>query len=98
MKQAYLHYIKHALNTGYKVAVMCDGEVVLKSSDSYKKIKNEVEAWEAFITLIVRDVEKKETVGWADVILEKGRTPEESISDYSVTPHNEAWEKDYYNS
>jgi hypothetical protein len=98
MKEAYLHYIKYALNAGYKVAVECDGDVVLKSSSSYKKIKDEVQAWEAFITLVVRDVEKKVTVGWADVILEKGRIPEESISDYSVTPHNEAWEKAYYST
>ena len=96
MKKAYLDYIKYALQSGYKVAVLVEGEVALKSSDSYKAIKNEVEANDAIVSLMVRDVVKKETVAWADVLLEYGQRPEETILDYGVNDYNEAWAKNYY--
>lgn len=96
MKKAYLDYIKYALASGYKVAVMVEEEIVLKSSDSYKKIKEEVEAYDAIVSLLVRDVAKKETIGWADVILDSAQGAEESILDYDINDHNNAWAKAYY--
>lgn len=96
MKKAYLNYINHALKSGYKVAVLVEGEVALKSSDSYQAIKSEVEAYDAIVTLMVRDVEKKETVAWAEVLLEYNQTPEETIMDYGVNDYNEQWAKNYY--
>lgn len=95
MKKAHLDYIKHALTSGYKVAVMVEGEVALKSSDSYKKIKDEVEAYDAIVTMLVRDVAKKETVSWADVLIEYGQKPEETICDYALNDYNESWIAQY---
>jgi len=96
MQKAYLNYIKYALKQGYKIALEVEGEIVLKSSGSYKAIKDEVEAYDAEVVLIVRDVEAKETLGVAVVILEYGQEPEESIVDYTVTPYNDKWAEQYY--
>ena len=96
MKKAYLDYIKYALASGYKVAVMVEEEIVLKSSDSYKKIKEEIEAYDAIVSLVVRDVAKKETVAWADVILDYDQSPDETILDYNVNQYNQDWSDQYY--
>lgn len=96
MKKAYLNYIKNALQSGYKVAVLVEGEVTLKSSSSYQAIKDEVEAYDAIVTLLVRDVEKKETIAWADVLLEYNQEPEETVFDYEPNDYNKNWAKNYY--
>lgn len=95
MKQAYLHYIKHALSAGHGISVYVEGECELKRSTSYKAIKEEVEAWDDIPQLVVSD-DAGEILGWALAHLwDKNEEPEGTIMDYSVTPYNEAWNETY---
>ena len=96
MKQAYLHYIKHALEAGHTISVFVEGEYHLKRSTSYKAVKDEVEAWDDLPELVVRDGASKEIIGVAVVNLyDKADEPEGSIMDYTMSEYNNAWNKKY---
>lgn len=97
MKKAHLDYINYAMAQDFTISVFAQSEgYVLKRSKSYKAIKEELEAYDDIMELVVRNKEG-EQVGVAVVILEWNQEPDESISDYTVTPYNTQWEKQYYN-
>lgn len=91
MNTAYsLH--RFAVSKGYKVAVRCaeEGDVLQKSTADWRKVKEAIQSVD-MTEMVVRDVDKKETIAWALII--EHDNPEEWVSDYGVCEFMREWEK-----
>lgn len=91
MQTAHLHLIKYALKQGHVISVWDGEEWQVKRSSSYKAIKEAIDSVEES-ELVIRNKEG-ERLGWARII-DQG-TPDETVSDYTLTPLMEAWEETY---
>ena len=91
MQTAHLHLIKFALKQGHVVSVHDGEEWAVKKSSSYKAIKDAVDSVEES-ELVIRTKEG-EKLGWAHII-DQG-TPDETVSNYTVTPFMDAWDELY---
>ena len=83
---------RFAVSKGYKVAVRCaeEGDVLQKSTSDWRKVKEAIESV-CMTEMVVRDVDKKETIAWALIITHDN--PEEWVSDYGVCDFMREWEK-----
>lgn len=97
MEQAHRNLFKFAVSKGLKVAVVCgeEGDVLQKSTNSIKKFVEAVNSVD-FTNVVIRDTEKKETLGVASIMFDFPQTPDETINDYTVTPFMEEWATQYY--
>ena len=91
MQTAHLHLIKYALKQGHVISVWDGEEWQVKRSSSYKAIKDAIDSVEES-ELVIRNKEG-ERLGWARII-DQG-TPDETVSDYTLTPLMDAWEETY---
>ena len=91
MQTAHLHLIKYALKQGHVISVWDGEEWQVKRSSSYKAIKEAIDSVEES-ELVIRNKEG-ERLGWARII-DQG-TPDETVSDYTLTPLMESWEEAY---
>lgn len=91
MQKAHLNLIKYALAQGCTISVWDMGDWQVKKSTSYKAIKDAIESVE-MSELSILNKEGKQ-VGWA-LIIDQGE-PDETVSDYTMTPFMEAWEEHY---
>ena len=91
MQTAHLHLIKFALKQGHVISVWDGEEWQVKRSSSYKAIKEAIDSVEES-ELVIRNKEG-ERLGWARII-DQG-IPDETVSDYTLTPLMDAWEETY---
>lgn len=91
MQKAHLHLIKYALARNCKISVWDGEEWQVKRSSSYKAIKEAIDSVEES-ELVIRNKEG-ERLGWARII-DQG-TPDETVSDYTLTPLMDEWEEVY---
>ena len=106
MQKAYLHNIKAGLAAGYRLCII-DGEEggVLAKTYSYKEAKEAVECMDVTYIKWQRETTEEEraegakpfkSVAWFMVVLEWGRDPAETISDYSSNEIADQWDNEYY--
>ena len=81
-------FIKSILADGHMISVWDGEEWQVKKSSSYKAIKDAVDSVEES-ELVIRTKEG-EKLGWAHII-DQG-TPDETVSNYTVTPFMEEWD------
>ena len=91
MKKAHLNLINYAIANGHTISVWDMGEWQVKKSTSYQDIKDAIDSVEMSELSILNN--KGKQVGWA-LIIDQGE-PDETVSDYTITPFMDAWEEHY---
>ena len=93
MQKAHLNLIKYVLTKGCTISVWDGEEWQVKRSSSYKAIKDAAESVDE-AQFRIRD-DQGNVVGWALIIDDCSFAPDETVSDYSITPLMEAWNEQY---
>lgn len=91
--KSYLNLIKYALQDNCLLSVWdCEeGGYLIKNSQSYKAVKDEIESMD-FTNLVIRQ-SNGDYIGTASIILSN---EDEEISDYTICDYLESWANKHY--